>query len=113
MSIYVGLYGCYRTFEQTYCNLFLNLIENNKNYNFDIYINTEYEKGYQHSKWNNSNNDYKYSREQLDNILKKCYKSHLKNITYESLKKHNNFPRVTNLINECKNNKKLMIYTFL
>jgi hypothetical protein len=59
MSVYLGLYGCYRTFEQTYYNLFINLIENNKNYNFDIYINTEYEKGYQHGKWNNSNKDYK------------------------------------------------------
>lgn len=114
MSIYVGLYGCYRTFEETYNNLFINLIENNKNYNFDIYINTEYKKGYQHTKWNNSNKDYKYSQEKLDNILKKCYKSHLKNITYESLKKHNNFPRVTNLINDCKNNKKTYdLYIFI
>lgn len=114
MTIYLGLYGCYRTFEKTYNNLFINLIENNKNFNFDIYINTEYEIGIQSGRINNQTEYYKYSKEELDIILKKCYKPHLKNITYKTLKTINNFPRVSDLINECKNNKKMYdLYIFI
>ena len=63
MKIYLGLFGCYRTFEKTYKNLFNNLIHNNPKCSFDIYINTETIPKYVHKKWGNEYHKKKYYTE--------------------------------------------------
>jgi hypothetical protein len=116
-NVYIGLHGCYRTFEKTCEGLFLNLIENNKDYKFDIYINTECIKGYEPKKWDKNDLilQYKYTKEDLDTLFKKCYKSHLKEVTYETLTTPGWFPRVKTLIENYKNNnnKKYDLYIFI
>lgn len=82
-KIFLGLFGSYRTFEKTSELLFTNLIDNNKNHEFEIYINTECDQGYLNKKWENHSNNYnKYNKNELDLLFKKHYKKNLKNVTY-------------------------------
>ena len=55
MKVFLGLFGCYRTFEKTSKNLFTNLIDNNPDCNFDIYINTESEQICEEHEWKTNN----------------------------------------------------------
>ena len=118
MKIYLGLFGCYRTFEKTYKNLFSNLIDNNPKCSFDIYINTETNPKYIHEKWNKEEVQKKYdiyTQDELNILFQKCYKSHLKKITYYTFEK--GFPfysRIKILINEhYDSEKKYDLYFFM
>lgn len=90
-KVFVGLIGNYRSFERTKDSLYNDLIDFNKDeFEFDIYINTEYESKYIHKKHStNFINKYNYKKEELDILFKKCYKNNLKNITYETLERIN------------------------
>ena len=108
LKVYIGLIGNYRTFEQTYKSLFINLIDANPSCNFDIYINTEVEEGIINDKWKRKNHiktKYnKYTKEDLDLLFKKNYKSNLKQITYLTIKRRTPWrPRIKKLINDYKN----------
>ena len=83
MRVYLCLFGCYRTFKKTRSALFTNLINNNTNCIFDIYVNTEYNNVYTHEKWDNDHfKQYNCSKEKLDYYFKDIYGSNLKNVTY-------------------------------
>ena len=113
MKIYLGLFGCYRTFEKTYKNLFDNLIDNNPKCSFDIHINTETIPKYVHEKWGNETKKY-YTEDKLNILFQKHYKSHLKKITYYTLEK--GFPfyvRIKNLIKDIENREKYDLYFFM
>lgn len=116
MKIYLGLVGCYRTFEKTYKNLFSHLIDNNPKCNFDIYINTETKPKYVHKKWGNRHLKKKYlTEEKLTLSFHKYYKSHLKKITYYTHEKgYPIFERMKILINEHHANEtKYDLYIFM
>lgn len=113
MKIYLGLFGCYRTFEKTYENLFSNLIHNNPTCSFDIHINTETIPKYVHKKWGNETKKY-YTEDELNILFQKHYKSHLKKITYYTHEK--GFPfyeRIKRLISEHNDNEKYDLYFFM
>ena len=100
MKVYLGLVGCYRTFEKTYENLFSHLIYNNPKCSFDIHINTESIPKYVHEKWSNETKKY-YTEDELNILFQKHYKSHLKKITYYTFEKGNPiYSRIKFLINQ-------------
>ena len=115
MKIYLGLFGCYRTFEKTYKNLFNNLIDNNPQCHFDIYINTETIPKYVHEKWGDETKKKKYYTEDELNILfKKYYKNNLKKITYYTHEKGSPwYSRIKFLINDHNDNEKYDLYFFM
>ena len=118
MRIYLGLVGCYRTFENCSKNLFTNLIDHNSQYIFDIYINTEYDQIYEHDKWaGETKKYYKYTQNDLENLFQKNYKTEFKVATYYT---HDNEEsrlspvnaRVKRLLNE-RNNIEYDLYIFM
>jgi len=123
MKVYLGLVGCYRTFEKTSENLFSDLIYNNPTCTFDIHINTETIPKYVHKKWGDENSDVfcknwrtekYYTEDELNILFKKHYKSHLKKITYYTHEKGSPFyERIKTLINEHNDNEKYDLYFFM
>jgi hypothetical protein len=83
MKILLSICGQYRTFEKTFSNIYENLINYNKNCEFDIILNTDesnvdtmvYYKKPKYKK-------YHYDKETLDEKFKICYGKNLKKIIY-------------------------------
>ena len=92
MKIYLGLFGCYRTFEKTYKNLFSNLIHNNPMCSFDIHINTETIPKYVHKKWGK-----KSDKESLDTGAGASVENPSASVQEKSLR----MARILNLIELC------------
>lgn len=109
------LFGLPRTFVKCSENINNYLINNNKNYEFTIIVSTDLDCK-NHSKWENEIDNYKLSKDDLENKLKQVY--NIKNITYISgpiYNIYNNkiimYERLYSLLeNEKNNNYDIYIY---
>lgn len=80
----IGIVGLYRTFEKTSTNIYNNIINSNKNYDFTIVINTDLENVDLKKERDKKYKKIIYTKNILEKKFKKCYGKfgNLKKITY-------------------------------
>lgn len=82
MKALLGIVGQYRTFELTYSNVLENLISNNREFDFDIIINTDDKNEDVIDYYSKEKKRYHYDKETLETKLNEYYGKYLKHIIY-------------------------------